>query len=91
MTGLSADHRSIWLSSFKYFFSFLLFSISSIFIYCLGNLIILSFKTQPITVTVLSKVWNVFSRSNAGIMDSNPTSGMEVYLLSFCVCVVLYR
>jgi hypothetical protein len=36
-----------------------------------------------------SKAWNVFTRSNTGILGSNPTQGMDVCVYS--VCVVLYR
>jgi hypothetical protein len=36
----------------------------------------------PITVAARSEAWTVFSRSNTGIVDSNPTRGMDV-------CVVL--
>jgi hypothetical protein len=43
----------------------------------------------PITVAARSKAWTVFSRSNTGIMGSNPTRGMDVCVLLFCVCVVL--
>jgi hypothetical protein len=35
-----------------------------------------------------SKVETVFARSNAGIVDSNPTIGMVVCLRLFCVCAV---
>jgi hypothetical protein len=35
----------------------------------------------------LTKVYNVFTCLNAGIMGSNPTQGMDVYLSLFCVCV----
>jgi hypothetical protein len=34
------------------------------------------------TVAARSKAWTVFACSNAGIVDSNPTQGMDV-----CVCV----
>jgi hypothetical protein len=37
---------------------------------------------RPITVAARSKAWTVFARSNAGIMGSNPTQGMDA-----CVCV----
>jgi hypothetical protein len=37
---------------------------------------------MPITVVALSKAWTVFAQSNAGIVGSNPTQGMDV-----CVCV----
>jgi hypothetical protein len=33
------------------------------------------------------KAWNVFARSNAGIVGLNPTQGMDVYLCLFCVYV----
>jgi hypothetical protein len=36
-----------------------------------------------------SKAWAVFARSNTGIMGSNPTRGMDVYVCLFCVFVVL--
>jgi hypothetical protein len=35
-----------------------------------------------IMVAAQSKAWIVFARSNAGIMGSNPTQGMDV-----CVCI----
>jgi hypothetical protein len=38
---------------------------------------------------MLSKERTVFSRSNAGIVGSNPTQGIDVCMRSFCVCVVL--
>jgi hypothetical protein len=38
----------------------------------------------PITAAATSKVWTVYARSNADIMGSNPTQGMDA-----CVCVVL--
>jgi hypothetical protein len=37
---------------------------------------------QPITVAARSKAWNVFSRSNNGIVGSNPIQGMESCRLS---------
>jgi hypothetical protein len=46
----------------------------------------------PVTVTARSKAWTVFARSNAGIVGSNPTQGMDVLCVCmclFCVCVVL--
>jgi hypothetical protein len=39
-------------------------------------------RYQPITLAARSKAWTVFARSNAGIVDSNPTQGMVV-----CVCI----
>jgi hypothetical protein len=38
------------------------------------------FDYGPITVAARSKVWTVFARSNAGIVGSNPTQGMDVYV-----------
>jgi hypothetical protein len=43
----------------------------------------------PITVAARSKAWTVFARSNAGIVGSNPTSGMDICLGLFCICIVL--
>jgi hypothetical protein len=36
-----------------------------------------------------SKTWTVFASLNAGILGSNPTQGMDVYVRLFCVHVVL--
>jgi hypothetical protein len=35
-------------------------------------------ESGPITVTALSKAENVFTRSNTGIVGSNPIQGMDV-------------
>jgi hypothetical protein len=43
----------------------------------------------PITVAARSKPWTFFSRSNTGIVGSNPTQGMDVCLRLFCDYVVL--
>jgi hypothetical protein len=32
---------------------------------------------------------HAFARSNAGVVGSNPTRGMDVYVRLFCVCAVL--
>jgi hypothetical protein len=37
----------------------------------------------PGTVAALSKAWTVFTRSDAGIVDSNLTQGMDVW----CMCL----
>jgi hypothetical protein len=47
-------------------------------------------KCEPITVAAQSKVWTVFSRSNTGILGSNFTRVMDVYV-RFCVWVVTLR
>jgi hypothetical protein len=39
-----------------------------------------------ITVASLSKAWTVFSRSNTGVVCSNPTWGMDVSMRVFCLC-----
>jgi hypothetical protein len=46
-------------------------------------------RILPITVAARSKARTVFARSNAGIVASNPTQGMDVCVRLFCVCVVL--
>jgi hypothetical protein len=51
--------------------------------------IICSLHQTPITVAALSKAWTVFARSNAGIVGSNPTQGMDVCVWVYCVYVVL--
>jgi hypothetical protein len=47
-------------------------------------------KKLPITVSAESTAWTVFARSNAGIVGSNSTQGMDVCVHLFCVYVVLY-
>jgi hypothetical protein len=44
---------------------------------------------SPVTVAEQSKACTVFARSEAGIVVSNPTQGMDVWCLCvfFCVCV----
>jgi hypothetical protein len=42
---------------------------------------------MQITVAAQSKAWNVFARSNTGILSSNPTQGIDVCLCLFCVCM----
>jgi hypothetical protein len=41
----------------------------------------------PITVAERSKACTVFARSDARIVGSNPTQGMDVWCLCVCVCV----
>jgi hypothetical protein len=43
-------------------------------------------SSLPITVAAPSKAWTVFSRSKAGIVDSNPTQGMDVCVRLFSLC-----
>jgi hypothetical protein len=44
---------------------------------------------ELVTVAARSKAWTVFARSDAGIVGSNLTQGMDVCVRLFCVCVVL--
>jgi hypothetical protein len=47
-------------------------------------------KIEPITMAARSKAWIVFARSNAEIVGSNPTQGMDVCIVcDYSVCVVL--
>jgi hypothetical protein len=46
----------------------------------IGGTIDTQIYRQPITVAVRSKAGTVFARSNAGIVGSNPTQGMDVCL-----------
>jgi hypothetical protein len=47
--------------------------------------------SMPVTVAERSRACNVFARSEAEIVVSNPTQGMDVWCVCafFCVCVVL--
>jgi hypothetical protein len=45
----------------------------------------------PITVAARPKAWTVFTRSNAGIVCSNPTQSMNVCERLFCVLVAALR
>jgi hypothetical protein len=46
---------------------------------------------MPITVTAPSKAWNVFARSNIGIVSSNPNQSMGVRLRLFYIRVLLCK
>jgi hypothetical protein len=44
----------------------------------------------PVTVAARSKAVTVFARSDAVVVSSNPTKGMDVWFVClFCVCLVL--
>jgi hypothetical protein len=45
-------------------------------------------RGMPITVAARSKAWTVFARSNTGIVGSNPTQGMDVYVWVYSVFVL---
>jgi hypothetical protein len=49
------------------------------------------YELQPITVAARSEAWTVFARSNAGIVSSNPTRGMDVSVRLFCLCFSVRR
>jgi hypothetical protein len=53
-------------------------------IWCHNSNFVLSYEDGAERGGVQSKAWTVFAHSNAGIVDSNPTQGMNV-----CVCVFL--
>jgi hypothetical protein len=54
----------------------------------MGSLLWFLVITRQITVSARSKAWTVFARPNTGIVASNPTQGMDVFVHVFCVCVV---
>jgi hypothetical protein len=56
---------------------------------CACSFNILQIFTLPITVAPRSKAWTVFTRSNAGIVGSNPTQDVVVCVRLFFVCVLL--
>jgi hypothetical protein len=48
----------------------------------------------PVTVTERSKPCTVFARSDAGIVGSKPTQGMNVwyvYVFILCLCFPMFR
>jgi hypothetical protein len=42
-----------------------------------------------VNLTFVYSQGNVFTRSNAGVVGSNPTRGMDICVRLFCVCAVL--
>jgi hypothetical protein len=48
-------------------------------------------KQRTITVALLSEAWTVFVRSNAGIVGSNQTRGVDVFVRLFSVYVATLR
>jgi hypothetical protein len=49
---------------------------------------------MPVTVARRSEACTVFARSEAGIVGSNPTQGMDgwyVYVLILCLCCPVFR
>jgi hypothetical protein len=55
------------------------------------SLEIKQWNRMPITVAARSKPWTAFGHSNAGIVCSNPTRGMDVCVRLFCVCCPVCR
>jgi hypothetical protein len=45
---------------------------------------------MPITAAARSKAWTVFAHSNAEIMGSNPTQGMDVCIVCLFVFLLLF-
>jgi hypothetical protein len=48
----------------------------------------------PVTVAEQAKAWTVFASSEAGIVCSNPTQGMDfwcVYAFILCLCCPVFR
>jgi hypothetical protein len=43
----------------------------------------------PATGAARSKAWTVFARSDAGIVGSNPTQGMDVWCVYACILCML--
>jgi hypothetical protein len=47
---------------------------------------------MPVTVADQSKACTVFARSEAWIVDSNPTQGLDVlYVFILCLCCPVFR
>jgi hypothetical protein len=44
---------------------------------------------MPVTVAERYEAWTVFARSEAGIMGSNPTEGMDVWCVYVLSCVLV--
>jgi hypothetical protein len=44
----------------------------------------------PITMAVWSEAWAVFARSNTEIVNSNPTQGIDVYIVYVYSVFVLF-
>jgi hypothetical protein len=84
------DHNSVRISYppiyavYSAYFIWLIFADKEVFI------ILHNWCRAPIAVAARSKAWPVFARSNAGVVGSNPTRGMDVCENLFCHCVVLW-
>jgi hypothetical protein len=69
------------------------FNLPLIFVLCFSSFRAAFWFTNPDdrrSVAERSKTWTVFARSNTEIVGSNPTQGVDVYIVClFCACVVL--
>jgi hypothetical protein len=72
-------------------YNFKLFSISAMNV-CMGRCVygacyinVSVLGKGPIRMAARSKSWTVFARSNAGIVGSNPTQGMDVWVCVYSV------
>jgi hypothetical protein len=45
---------------------------------------------KPVTVAERTKAWTAFVRSDAGIVGSNPTRGMDVWCVNSFIVFVLF-
>jgi hypothetical protein len=92
------DHLQYWFPEMKlkrsetisFFFLYLLIFT----ILCLKNSRVCSWFSfysvwVQITAAARFKSWTVFDRSNTGVVGSNPTRGVDVYMRLFSVYVVL--
>jgi hypothetical protein len=92
ITGIKCLLFSLLLPFFYYYVLYYCTLVHVGVAYCvmfcyLVNLLL--YSSLPVTVAARSKAWRLFARSNAGIVCSNPTRGMDVCVRLFCLCVVL--
>jgi hypothetical protein len=52
-------------------------------------LVVVVVVVMSVTVSAWSKAWTVFARSDAGIVGSNPTQGMDVWYVCVFILFVL--
>jgi hypothetical protein len=52
----------------------------------MGLFFALYMKRRPVRVAERSEACTVFARSEAAIMGSNPTQGMDLWCVCVCVC-----
>jgi hypothetical protein len=81
--------RLIWRGIFLQFLVVIVPEMNGAVTQLFSNCLLYVGNIRPIRIAARSKARILFARSNAGIVGSNPTQGMEISALSFCVCVVL--